>query len=1265
MEDLGFIPTSLNYEDVAPGNIAELSPCVRFLYDKIHIVIEQEANADQDIPEIFKIQFRYFNLTAAQVNQSLEHFNIIQELRPAVTEEAMYGIYKLMKRTLNPGFPLTRQHRDQLTALLTDNNKNQHLKLKAAELIHEGGRPAVPAMSSYEAFEECFQDFAELLGALLQKAMYGAQLYTTVYDWLEDTTRLRTKVGEMLVSLTERGEANDLAQQIVAKRRTSQLDYERFINRRYSQNPMLRYNTHFGHNTDQLEANQFEYEGFVRKIRDQGLILQTFFRTPTQRLVLLDDPFLKEKSAEVDNLIEKIRGYSPSAEALLDVKRRRLLKRISELKGDFDKFKASPDKSLAKAKVVLETLKFLSKSCEEINLEGVDFTENSIGIGPEQITEMVEYTASFIDKEENSRKKTELQMKLTSSEYTKSLPTTKLPRLTSPADFLHWSQVVKSMFQVIQNEMSRIVLIRASLGNALDRSFLESCYSSADMIAYLKKKYSDKSYIISMEISKLYALKDCGDSLQKMISNSEVFLLSYSLLKSHNLVSKVDRSVRDRLFEKLFTNQQRTMFSIESVRAESYWNQYDRNKLPLSDNLNLPEDEVSPKQSTPYQTPDSSLVQKASQDDDSDVIVEPRVSGESADIDTTEDEEERMENRRRNFFIRMHLRYYEAARRVHFSEMVMENKSARYKNFHSSGGEKSKRNHFNYQVRTGPPCPAGCGKNHSNNLYKCEVFRRMTIPERKRLIADMTQPVCRRCLLYSFLKSEHQISDGKCPVQEKANVHCKHPLCKEKAYSHSPLLCDNQERESRGQGQSGQPGPPAQRGRGHFRGRGGRGGRRGGGGGGRGRGQFRRQTRKGRISASEKAYRVTAQEGDDKKAHSNHDCWDDDCTLHKNVNFIQSAGASYKVEKNKVCEPREIDVSCASSCILVSPHLNLSGLCLFDSGSSLSFVRLSVARKLGLEPVSEWNGFLSTLTMKNQQRFSIFIVKIRGEKDEIFTVPCLGCEDIGVREQLDSEALNRLCKIAGICKSKLDQGGGQLSILLGTNAFRAFPKSCKAPNQAKLSKKHPNIKLFYSRLSQEFFFAGQYGSHWAKQLKDENVAHNFMISAKGVFRSSFRKFSDLSDRRQGYIHTVETDDEEVDSITCAQGDGQGDGQDDGQVGAATSCAQGNARIAANCAQLQARSEIHSGHYQTPTHVTNEEDERPNMLHFKGNQYKVIGFTLDGSNCFLKLKCEPHNCSIHQSIQEFQEDFQLPQAAPRLLPPYNTGYVNMIRGRRQL
>lgn len=58
MEDLGFIPTSLNYEDVAPGNIAELSPCVRFLYDKIHIVIEQEANADQNIPEIFKVQFR-------------------------------------------------------------------------------------------------------------------------------------------------------------------------------------------------------------------------------------------------------------------------------------------------------------------------------------------------------------------------------------------------------------------------------------------------------------------------------------------------------------------------------------------------------------------------------------------------------------------------------------------------------------------------------------------------------------------------------------------------------------------------------------------------------------------------------------------------------------------------------------------------------------------------------------------------------------------------------------------------------------------------------------------------------------------------------------------------------------------------------------------------------------------------------------------------------------------------------------------------------
>lgn len=572
------------------------------------------------------------------------------------------------------------------------------------------------------------------------------------------------------------------------------------------------------------------------------------------------------------------------------------------------------------------------------------------------------------------------------------------------------------------------------------------------------------------------------------------------VLRSHNLLGKIDRSVRDRLFDKLFTNQQKTLFTVEAVRSESYWQKFDAGKLAPNDNLNLPEDEPSQRNSTAFATPNTSVLNQQQGDEDNQrdtasVILAPKVTG---DLEVSEEEEEKMEGRRRNLFIRLHSRYYEAARRVYFSEMVLDSK-----------------------VQAGAPCPV-CSLNHNNNLVKCQVFAKMKISERQRVISRMKTNCCRRCLLFSFDPQQHPIVDNKCPLQIKLDLKCKHPACKDDPLTHSPLLCYNAQRAEGGGGHG-----HAARGRGQpwrGRGRGGRGGansRGRGGGRGGGRGQFRRQTRKSRISGSEKSYRVTA---DENSQEEDRDCYDDTCKIHP-VNFIQ--GVSYKVHNKTNTDFNEMDISCASSCTLVSEKRDLAGLCLYDSGSSLSFVRETTAKQLGLQSDSVWNGFLSTLTVKNDQKFNIYVVKIRGEDGMVYKVSCLGVEDIGSKEQMHTELLTALCKVAGICKTAMDQSAGPLSLLLGTNAFRLFPKTVKPPGHEKLSKKHPNLKLFYSKLSQQLFFAGQCGSQWVKSLRDEPKGQSFMISARGVITSSFRRLSD----KHRKIEDVESDEHEHDDQT--------------------------------------------------------------------------------------------------------------------------------------
>ena len=1317
MEDTSFVPRDLQYDQVTPGNEAELSPCILFLYDKLHVEIVQEG--DEDNAEEFRLELRFLNVQERVLAANAQHFQIIAELRPEATT---FGLYKLIRRATNSGFQLTRQVKERLSALLVIQAKNEKMKIFANDIIAGNNGAAVPNMSNFEAFEVVFGYFADILEAALMKAAMGITFYEAVAGWTADVTRLRTRVSEMLADLGDRAEANTLAMDIIARRRESQVLYEQFVNKNLQDGLHVKYNTHFSHNYEEMVQVRFDWNEFRNSVRNRALVTTTCFRTQAQVVNILDDAALKEYSGEVDNFVEKIRAYAPGHQAIIESKKVRLLKRITELKADYERFESSTEKSAARAKVLLDTLKFISRNCEEINLNGVDYSQNGVGISPDEVAIMMEAIENYIDKEETKKKKAETALKISSSEYTKSIPASKLPKLESPADFLQWSQVTKAMFKVITNDLSRVCLIKASLVNAVDKSFLESCYDSAEILTFLKRKYSDRSYIISMELAKLYRMRVCGEDVKSMIENSEKFLLTLALFRSHGLLAKIDRSVRDKLIDRVFTTSQKNMFSIEAVRSESYWVRYDAGKIHSLDNLNLPDEEVSQRNSTAFATPNTSLVNRggdnadlAEENDPASVILEPKVS---ADIEASAAEEEKMEVRRRNLFIRLHQRYYEASRRVYFSEMVLESKVPQYKNMYKKGGAPGGKKHYNYKVQTSQVCPANCGKPHLNTLFHCNLFKKMmNVDERKRLVDKLIKSnmsVCRRCLLYGFHQDSHQVTDAKCPAQKQFGIECKHPQCKSDkvTLTHSPLLCRFLNRDpppgGRGRAAGGQSSQAAGGQRGRARGRArGRGSSRG-----RGRGQFKRENRKSRISASEKSYRTDGKEAveEDVDPPSYSDCWEDSINQ---VLFIQ-AGNNFSVAESAESN-RQVDISCASSCVLTHKGKDLMGCVLFDSGSSLSFIRESVARQLQLEPVSRWNGFLATLTTKEDQSFDVYLVEVRGEAGSVFKVPCLGCPDIGVREQADTAMIATLCAASGVSRAALDLSGGPLSILLGTNAFRLFPKLVKAPKQDKLETKHPNVKLFYSKLSQSLFFSGQCGSNWAKELKDvkskkcRQQAKNFMIRGRRMFRASFGKGDKVPAEDEASGSEVANPSSIV-STGASQGDKKvAPDEVSDTTYSSYSCADrklwqeicSTAEIyrirrlerenkageeTVSCGSiiddiLNEDSSEGSGaslagtmgstnHYDVPRllasadHLDSDTYTREDRVTFRGNKYKVIGFHLNDRCCFLRLSCVPEECNIHKSIADFRRalvepDTNISREAEYLRnPPY--GYCNMAK-----
>ena len=1269
MENTDFIPANATFNDILPANIEELLPMVRFIYDKVFVLVE--PNEQEPDRETFTVQLRYLNQSLAQINVACNNWNVKPELRP---KPGIIGLWQFLMRILNPGFLLTRAIKNQLGTHLTNNEKNNALGVLANDLITERINPprqvGLPAFSVYETLEETLSFSTKILKVIIDKTILAKQLYTLTHSFISEIPQLKAKIAEMLLTLADRNEVNTFAISLVKDRQDACEIYQQYISKTM-ESLHHRFDSHLGHGYHSLESRVFNYQQFVGYFQNKTIWTEQCFEIQTQLQSLLEDETILEQSRELDAAVADIRAYRPSREHEILEKRNRLLHRINSAKREYQKFQNSENKTVARAKLLIDSFHFLNKEGESLSLDGVQYDENNTGLDTDTVATIVEELAAFVEKQEEKRKRDDIAMKLSSSEYTRSIPAQKLPKLDGPASYLHWFVVYTNMEKIITNDMSKVCLIKASLVNKVDRSFLETCYDPKQCIEYLKRKYSDRTYILSFEINKLISLPLCGHDIGKMLKNSEILLCSIGLLKSHRLINKIDRSIRDKLFDRVFTVNQREIFSFEAIKIETEWSLRDKERaaaVPASQSTN------TGAVAAVTSTPDTTLT-----DDDDLIFTEEGILQPSASQPCVDQpEEDLMERRRLAFFLKMHGRFYESARRLFYSELVMENKHPEFKNHN--------RRNFNYKIESDPPdCPANCKVEHSSTLAKCDLFLDMNYQERQRIVSN-TSPglfICKKCLFFGKSRDEHQTNKfGKCPAQVKYNLHCRfcHNLGEiDRSLTHSHLLCRAKHHQSksnpRGRGSRPRPGRGG-RGRGRPQGPGngsdtsgpsappgpeqGRGSRGRGSRGRRGRGnQFKRMTRKSRLSASEKIY----QTGAEAEPSENLECYDSQCEAHS-CHVIQTIDSNYRVHEQDI--HRQV-LSCASSCTFLSSNFNLQGIAMYDTASSLSFVRLSIAQQLQLPAVGNWNGNLSTLTSKEYRQFPVFVATLAGVNDEIFKIPVLGVNDIGSKEENSTKAINLLCKYAGICKSNLDQVCGPVSILVGIDAMRLFPKTIRPPNERWFNHKAPDCKMFLSKLSNKMFFAGTFGKEWSNELKESKS--NYMVSGRGSLFSS--NIKNKNKNKLTVIIDPETRASPAASLTL-NGDGgvtptpalptsppptkpksawvqtwarptaSGKSVDAPGVG-------GAARETPELSSPSLSPKARDHYYCSPSSLKDT-----SSVYYKGNRYRVLTFKCTENSCFLGLQCQYQFCRIHKTIDEFKTSTSLPDDLR------NTDYVRMGR-----
>ena len=121
----------------------------------------------------------------------------------------------------------------------------------------------------------------------------------------------------------------------------------------------------------------------------------------TQIENLLEDRTLADVSAKLDSNVAKIRSYRPSIDITNISKKERVTERVTQIKTDINRFRDGNQKNPSKAKLMIESLKFLNNQLELLNLEGIPYTQESVGVEPNEVANNIEELENYLSEQDS------------------------------------------------------------------------------------------------------------------------------------------------------------------------------------------------------------------------------------------------------------------------------------------------------------------------------------------------------------------------------------------------------------------------------------------------------------------------------------------------------------------------------------------------------------------------------------------------------------------------------------------------------------------------------------------------------------------------------------------------------------------------------------------------------------------------------------------------------------------------------------------------
>ena len=350
--------------------------------------------------------------------------------------------------------------------LLDNGNLNTTLRVLARTLDE--------TVNDMTQLVHCFIEVAKYMAKnvefLLTKTIMAANLYRSIYKWTSQLTDLEAQVTDMLLALGDRASVNAKALEIARQRRVSSEEYGNYL--RYSDNDRYTQIAQHFEGLNIWKVN-FVWTEFLTRLRDRQIWFNHCCPGNQQVTNILQDVTLSGFSQRLDQSIEKIRSYAPSVDIENISKRDRMAARVIQLQNEMTEFNAKKsERNVSKAKIMIKSFEFLNQQLEILHVDGIDYTEDNVGISSTKLAGHIEELEKYISEQEELKRQKELTTRISSMEFSKSMPGLKLQKLSSFETYLSWITSFNQMKRMVTNPYSKLALIKDSLEDPVDIEFL-------------------------------------------------------------------------------------------------------------------------------------------------------------------------------------------------------------------------------------------------------------------------------------------------------------------------------------------------------------------------------------------------------------------------------------------------------------------------------------------------------------------------------------------------------------------------------------------------------------------------------------------------------------------------------------------------------------------------------------------------------------------------------------------------------------------------